>query len=80
MWLSAFHISGKDNTVTDSYGRKQSTHTEWSLNVNAFSHLCEICGDRLIDLFVARTNNQLPRFISLYHDASAEAIKVFLHV
>ena len=60
IWLSACHIPGKDNTVADSYSRKQSIHTEWSLNVNVFSHLCEIYGTPSIDLFAARTNNQLP--------------------
>ena len=80
IWLSACHIPGKDNTVADSYSRKQSIHTEWSLNVNVFSHLCEIYGTPSIDLFAARTNNQLPRYMSLYPDASAEAINAFLHV
>ena len=73
IWLSACHIPGKDNTVADSYSRKQSIHTEWSLNVNVFttfSHLCEIYG----------TNNQLPRYMSVYPNASTEAINAFLHV
>ena len=80
IWLSVCDISDKENTVADSFSRKQSTHTEWSLNVNDFSHLCKIYEAPSNNLFAAHTNNQLLRYIPLYPDASVDAINVFLHV
>lgn len=44
IWLSACHIAGKDNCNADSYSRKQSIHTEWTLNPKIFENLCSTFG------------------------------------
>ncbi|GFN92354.1 transposon ty3-i Gag-Pol polyprotein [Plakobranchus ocellatus] len=79
IWLSACHIAGKDNAKADSYSRKQSIHTEWTLNKAMFKNLCQTFGTPVIDLFASRTNHQLSRYMSLYPDPNAEAINAFLH-
>ena len=57
MVISACRIPSKDNTVADCCSRKQSVHTEWSLNIHVFRHLCEFYGTSLINLFAGRTYN-----------------------
>ena len=79
IWLSACHIAGKDNCSADSYSRKQSIHTEWTLNTEMFDKVCNVFGKPAIDLFASRTNHQLPRYMSLYPDPAAEAINAFYH-
>ncbi|GFO29179.1 enzymatic polyprotein [Plakobranchus ocellatus] len=79
IWLSACHIAGEDNAKADSYSRKQSIHTEWTLNKVVFTNLCQTFGIPVIDLFASLTNHQLSRYMSLYPDPNAEAINAFLH-
>ena len=79
IWLSACDIAGKDNRSADSYSRKQSIHTEWTLNTEMFDKVCNVFGKPAIDLFASRTNHQLPRYMSLYPDPAAEAINAFYH-
>ncbi|GFO37112.1 reverse transcriptase [Plakobranchus ocellatus] len=79
IWLLACHIAGKDNDIADSYSRKQSINTEWSLNREVFSRLCKTFGTPRIDIFAARTNHQLPKYMSLYPDPNAVAINTFFH-
>ena len=40
IWLSTCHIAGKDTSAADSYSRKTSIHTEWSLTKALFAQLC----------------------------------------
>lgn len=79
IWLTACHIAGKDNTEADRYSRKLSIHTEWQLDPAVFSQLCHLFGKPEIDLFAARTNHQLPKYMSLYPDPNACAINAFYH-
>ena len=80
IWLSACYIAEKDNNAADSYSRKTSIHIEWSLNKALFVHLYSIFGTPAIDLFAARTNHQLPRYMSLCPDPNAVAVNAFFHV
>ena len=70
----------KINSAADSYSRKTSIHTEWSLNKALFSQLCATFGTPAIDVFAARTNHQLPRYMSLYPDPNTVAVNAFFHV
>ena len=80
IWLTACHIAGKDNVTADRYSRKYSVHTEWKLNPKEFKRLCSAFGTPEIDLFAARTNFQLSKYMSLNPDPSAHAINAFFHV
>ena len=50
MVQSSFYLAlgmphrGKDNSAADSYSRKTSIHTEWSLNKALFAQLCATFG------------------------------------
>ncbi|GFN81283.1 Gag-Pol polyprotein [Plakobranchus ocellatus] len=79
IWRSACHIPGIDNTTADRHSRKHSIHTEWTLSKTIFLNICSKFGTPSIDLFAARTNHQLPGYMSLYPDPQAEAINAFFH-
>ena len=79
IWLSACHISGKNNVKADFYSRKVTRHTEWMLNKNVFTCLCDKFGYPEIDLFAARTNFQISKYMSFYPDPQAIAVNAFFH-
>ena len=39
VWLLACHFARKDNSAADSYSRKMSIHTKWSLFAHLVHHL-----------------------------------------
>ena len=80
VWLSACHTVGKGNSAADSYSRKTFIHIEWSLTKALFEQLCATFGIPAIDLFAARTNHHLPRYMSLCPDPNAVAVKAVFHV
>ena len=40
IWITACHIAGSNNSA-DYYSRKDTSHTEWMLNLNIFQSLCK---------------------------------------
>ena len=78
IWLSACHIPGKSNSA-DILSRKINPNTEWSLNKEVFSILCQQFGTPEIDLFASRINTKVKKFMSFYPDPTAYAINAFAH-
>ena len=74
IWLSACHLPGVFNVIADDKSRNFDDHTEWMLNKDIFSKICEIFGTPEIDLFASRLNAQLPRYVSWKPDPGAEEI------
>ena len=73
--LSARHVPGVMNLVTDKLSRSQQTlHTEWSLNPQIFRWLSQIDFQPQIDLFATRFNHKLHQYVSPVPDPKALAI------
>ena len=77
IWVSASYIPGRNNTEADSLSRKINDNLEWKLDKSSFEYICNKFGTPDIDLFASRANHQLPRYMSFYPDAGAEAINAF---
>ena len=76
IWLSAFHIPGKDNNTADYMSRLLNENTErapfvFHKIVNVFKVTPEI------DLFASALNHQVPKYISWNPDQEAFAIDAF---
>lgn len=76
IFLSAFHIPGKDNIQADLLSRISNNRTEWSLNQEIFDSLHSKFNLQ-IDLFASRFNNKLDRFVSWGPDRCAFAANAF---
>ena len=62
-FLTAAHIPGNLNVEVDAESRESETRTEWKLNDSVLSDMLKHFKFKpVIDLFVSRINNQLPRF------------------
>ena len=77
-WITAEYIQGTLNTEADQLSRTFNDRTEWSLNDNMFSKICNEFGIMPdIDLFVARNNAKLDCFMSFFPDPDAYATDAF---
>ena len=73
--LTAKFVPGKLNVLADSLSRKgQIIHTEWTLRWGTLSQIFHFWEVPHIDLFATRLNNQLPTFVSPFHDPLAWAV------
>ena len=54
MIISAQHIPGKENLLTDSLSRKFSSNLEWAVDVDIFNHITNMTFVPVIDLFASR--------------------------
>ena len=54
IWISVFHIPGKDNYVVDNLSRKNNEDMEWALSDEVFDLIQHNVGPCDIDLFVSR--------------------------
>lgn len=78
VWLSASHIPGVLNEITDKESRKNATLTEWMISDDLFRYVIDRLGfTPVIDLFASRINNKLARFASYRPDPEAELIDAF---
>lgn len=77
VWVSASHISGKQNTEADYESRHFNDRCEWSLNDTIFHKLTEIYGYPDIDLFASRLNAKCKRYAAWQRDPQAEFIDAF---
>ena len=64
MWVSAAHISGKDNIEADQQSRILEDATEWKLHQELFQKTADKFGKPDINLFASRINRQLKRYVS----------------
>ena len=75
--LTAKFVPGKLNVLADSLSRKgQIIHTEWTLHRGTLSQIFHFWEVLHIDLFATRLSNQLPTFVSPFHDPLAWAVDV----
>ena len=79
IWLTATHIVGKDNNWADRLSRKINDNLEWTITQEAFNQLCaqKEIGLPTVDLFASCLNHKLPKYVSIYPDASAMFINAF---
>ncbi len=78
IWLTAAHIPGKDNTVTDLESRTKNIDTEWMLNPHYLAKaLSDISFSPTIDLFASRINKQFDEYVSYRPDPYAKHIDAF---
>ena len=77
IWLSAAHISGKQNILTDSLSRKFNPDVEWELNSHTFDDIAVHFGMPDIDLFANRLNHKVPLYVSWKADPHASYVDAF---
>lgn len=77
LWISVFHIPGKDNYVADRLSRKMNENMEWSLSQEVFLDVQANLGALDIDLFASRDNHKLDRYVSYLPDSKAVAVNAF---
>ena len=78
IWLSAFHIPGKDNNTADYMSRLLNENTEWRLAPLVFHKIVTLFKvTPEIDLFASALNHQVPKYISWNPDQEAFAIDAF---
>ena len=78
IWLSAYHIQGKEN-ISDVGSRHFNDNIEWQLDKQNFDKICCIWGIPDLDLFASRVNKQLPKYVSWKPDSEAVFIDAFSH-
>ncbi|CAC5421117.1 unnamed protein product [Mytilus coruscus] len=69
-------IPRSENTLAD-YVSKMVDHEDWGVSFEFFNFIDEICGPHTIDRFASHLNTKLPRYNSLFWNATAEAIDAF---
>ena len=74
--LTATHLPGNLNSVADSQSRSSLDASDWMLNKSTFQELIAIW-PMDIDLFAAKWNAQLPRFVSWLMQPDAFALNAF---
>ena len=78
IWLSAVHISRKDNNTADYMFRLLNENTEWRLVPFVFLKIVNLFKVTLeIELFASALNQQVPKYISRNPDQEAFAIDAF---
>ena len=78
IWLTAFHIPGKENVTADYESRNSNLDTEWMLNPKYLSQVLEgIPFTPVIDLFASRNNKQFDQYVSYRPDPFASNIDAF---
>jgi predicted lactoylglutathione lyase len=76
IFLSAFHIAGKENIQADYLSRISKNGTEWSLNKEVFWSLSDTF-DLQVDLFASSVNKKLEKYVSWGPDMEALANNAF---
>ena len=75
--LTAQHISGVSNLVTDTESRTIRDRSDWKLNPAVFTRINKTFRPLKVDLFASRLTYRLPRFFSWRPDPLAETTDVF---
>ena len=77
IWISAVHITGKENTA-DYMSRSLSDNTEWQLATVIFKNIVHTFNFvPELDLFASYLNAQFPSYVSWFPDPSAVANDAF---
>ena len=79
-WITAQHLSGKENVTADGLSRDLSDGMEWQLDPLVFQQICHVFNViPQVDLFASKLNAQLPNYMSYQADDDAIAIDAFCH-
>ena len=76
-WLSAAHCPGILNVEADIASRLFNDSTEWTLDRDSFTQLCNKFGTPEIDMFASRLNYKLESYCAWVPDPGASAIDCF---
>ena len=76
IFLSAFHIAGKENIQADYLSRISKNGTEWSLNKEVCWSLSDTF-DLQIDLFASSVSTKLEKYVAWGPDMEAFANNAF---
>ena len=76
--ITAQHLPGSLNTITDAESRTLTDRTDWKLNPIIFHKIDQLWGPLEVDLFASRLSTQCQRYFSWRPDPSAEATDAFL--
>ena len=72
IWLSVYHIPGKDNQRADALSRqKLSVDMEWEMHPDVFEQIMNRYGRCEVDLFASCQNFKLPKYVSFGPDRNA---------
>jgi len=71
--ISAKFLAGRLNTQADGLSRRESVH-DYKLNPVMFQYLDAVWGPHTVDRCAAITNNQIPRYNSLYWDPETAGV------
>ena len=78
IWISAAHITGKENTIADYMSRSLSDNTDWQLATIIFKNIVHTFNSvPELDLFASHFNAQFPSYVSWFPDPSAVANDAF---
>ena len=77
IWLSVFHIPGRENTVADKLSRNMNSDMEWTLSDSVFQQIQSVYQPSTVDLFASKYNSKLPQYVSFTPDPNALAVNAF---
>ena len=77
IWLSAAHIPGIINVVSDKFSRNFADHKEWALSQDLFDKICDRLYTLDIDLFDTRLNNKILPYMSWKPNPEAYSVDAF---
>ena len=77
IWLSAAHISGKDNITSERESRIFIDNKEWMLSTHLFQEIVATWGEPTIDLFASRLNKQVACYASWKPDPEPTYVHAF---
>ena len=75
--LEAVHVPGALNHTADYLSRHVEETGDWMLPYHVFTTIQQTFGPLSVDLFAARHNARLPRYLSWRPDPEAEAVDAF---
>ena len=75
--LSCKYIEGKKNIHADKPSRITNFDSEWAIQPQIFSEICDIFNEPSIDLFGTRINAKTPKYVSWLPDPYAEHYDAF---
>ena len=77
LWISAAHIPGYENVISDKNPIMFERSSEWKLMKGVFKQILNTFGKLDIDLSASRINHQLSNYISWRPDSGAKAVDAF---
>ena len=77
LFLTTCHIAGVRNVIADGLSRSKPLSSEWTLDHQSFSWLCQKEFVPSVDLFATKENHKLRSYVSPVPDIEAVAVDAF---